>query len=99
MEKTPSTDPAWLDREYNNRALVPEHAAHFERWATTSAQARQTSRPLLDVSYGHGPGETLDIKIDGQINPSLFAGTQGRIELRDGERVLAAVPVEMTVLP
>ena len=61
MEKTPSTDPAWLDREYNNRALVPEHAAHFERWATTSAQARQTSRPLLDVSYGHGPGETLDI--------------------------------------
>ncbi len=61
MEKTPSTDPAWLNREYNNRALVPEHEAHFERWARTSAQARQGGRPLLDVSYGHGPGETLDI--------------------------------------
>ena len=44
-------------------------------------------------------GDVLTLKIDGQINPSLFAGTQGRIELRDGERVLAAVPVGMTVLP
>ncbi|WP_291088653.1 alpha/beta hydrolase [Hydrogenophaga sp.] len=61
MEKTPSTDPVWLDREYNNRALVPEHAEHFKRWAESSAQTRQSSRPLLDVSYGHGPGETLDI--------------------------------------
>ena len=32
-------DPEWLDRMYNNRALVPEHAAHFSRWAETSAQA------------------------------------------------------------
>jgi len=54
-------DPAWLDRQYNNRALVPEHAAHFARWATESAQARQTLPCLLDVAYGHGVGETLDV--------------------------------------
>jgi arylformamidase len=63
QSKTNSTclDPAWLDRQYNNRALVPEHAAHFERWATKSAQARQALPCLLDVAYGHGLGETLDV--------------------------------------
>jgi arylformamidase len=55
------TDPAWLDLQYNNRALVPEHAAHFERWAAASAQARQGLPCLLDVAYGQGPGETLDV--------------------------------------
>lgn len=61
--KTPtqSPDPAWLDRQYNNRALVPEHAAHFERWAADSAQAREQLPGLLNVAYGHGPGETLDV--------------------------------------
>jgi len=55
-------DPAWLDSQYNNRALVPEHASHFERWARDSALARQAARGAdLDVAYGHGSGETLDI--------------------------------------
>jgi len=61
--KTPtqSPDPAWLDRQYNNRALVPEHAAHFERWAADSAQAREQLPGLMNVAYGHGPRETLDV--------------------------------------
>ncbi|MGE0097580.1 MAG: alpha/beta hydrolase [Hydrogenophaga sp.] len=54
-------DPAWLDLEYNNRARVPGHLAHFERWAHDSAQARVGGRALLDVSYGLGAGETLDL--------------------------------------
>jgi arylformamidase len=58
---TARPDPAWLDRQYNNRALVPDHAAHFERWATESAQARQALPGLLDLAYGHGAGETLDV--------------------------------------
>lgn len=52
--------------------------------------------------FDYGPlktGETLAIKIDGQINPPLFAGTRGRVALRDGERELAAVPLAITVLP
>jgi arylformamidase len=65
MARTQTTptrpDPAWLDRQYNNRALVPEHAAHFARWASDSAQARQRLPALLDVTYGHGAGETLDV--------------------------------------
>ena len=54
-------DPAWLDRMYNNRALVPEHAAHFSRWAQTSAQARSSQPCTLDLPYGASPGEKLDV--------------------------------------
>ena len=54
-------DPAWLDRVYNNRALVPEHATHFTRWAETSAQARASQPCTLDLAYGKVQGETLDV--------------------------------------
>lgn len=54
-------DPAWLDAQYNNRARVPDHAAVLERWAQASALARRESQPMLDVPYGSGAGETLDI--------------------------------------
>ncbi|MCU0761837.1 MAG: alpha/beta hydrolase [Hydrogenophaga sp.] len=54
-------DPAWLESQYNNRALVPEHARHFADWARTSETARKALGGMLDVRYGHGDGETLDI--------------------------------------
>ena len=55
-------DPAWLDAQYNNRALVPEHGQHLARWAQDSAAVRQKlGNALIDVAYGHGPGETLDV--------------------------------------
>lgn len=57
----PIKDAAWHDRMYNNRALVPDFADHFAHWKNASVQARQTLKPLLDVPYGHGPSETLDI--------------------------------------
>ena len=53
-------DGAALDRQYNNRALVPDFAEHLARWAADSVQAR--SQPcVLDLPYGSGPKETLDI--------------------------------------
>jgi arylformamidase len=54
-------DGAWLERMYNNRALVPDHAAHFRRWADDSARARSEVACELDLLYGRGPGETLDV--------------------------------------
>jgi arylformamidase len=54
-------DSQWLDRMYNNRALVPEHAAHFERWSSDSAAVRRRVESRLDIAYGDGSGETLDI--------------------------------------
>jgi hypothetical protein len=51
-------------------------------------------------SYGEiEAGQKLTIKIDGQINPPLFGGTDGDIELRDGEATIARIPVEMKVMP
>lgn len=44
-------------------------------------------------------GDQLRVKFDGQINPSLFAGTAGRIELRDDTRTIASLPLDLTVLP
>jgi arylformamidase len=59
----PRLDPVWLDAQYNNRALVPGFAPIVEGWAKASALAREISREHahLDVVYGDGPGETLDI--------------------------------------
>ncbi len=54
-------DAAWHDRMYNNRALVPDFAEHFDRWRQGSELARQQHRCVLDVAYGDGPNETLDI--------------------------------------
>ena len=45
------------------------------------------------------PGERLRVKIDGQINPPLFAGTQGDIAVFDGERRIGAIPLRIKVLP
>jgi len=54
-------DPAWLDAQYNNRARIAEHAQIFERWSNASALAREQSDCALDLPYGSGPNETLDV--------------------------------------
>jgi arylformamidase len=55
------SDPAWLEAQYNNRARVPGYAQHFQRWAAASQLARANSPAHLDVAYGDGAGETLDV--------------------------------------
>ena len=57
----PTKDAAWHDRMYNNRALVPDFADHFAHWKNASSQARDALKPQVDVRYGDGPNETLDI--------------------------------------
>ena len=54
-------DAAWLEAQYNNRARVTDHAQVLARWAEASALARCQSAPHLDIAYGSGAGETLDI--------------------------------------
>jgi arylformamidase len=54
-------NPQWLDSMYNNRLLVPGHAAHFTRWTKESESAREQLPCQLDLAYGKQPGETLDI--------------------------------------
>ena len=54
-------DSAWHDRMYNNRALVPEHAQHFERWKKASQVAREHCECILDVAYGDGANDKVDV--------------------------------------
>ena len=56
---TPDTD--WLERMYNNRARVPEHGEYFARWAAESARVRAGQPSRIDLPYGQGVNETLDI--------------------------------------
>lgn len=58
----PQEDPAWLEAQYNNRARVPEHPQVLASWAEASALARAGSAGAqLDIAYGDGAGETLDV--------------------------------------
>ena len=45
-------DPQFVEREYNNRALVPEHPAIFARWDRDSDFVRFTLPCRLDLAYG-----------------------------------------------
>ena len=57
----PSFDPHWLDLQYNNRARIPEHPQIFERWERASELAREGMTCDIDVPYGDGPNELLDV--------------------------------------
>ncbi len=70
-------DPVWLDAEYNNRALVPEHAEIFARWARDSAQVRAGQRCASDLRYGDGPAETLDVFAPGAAQGAAAPGPGG----------------------
>lgn len=53
--------PQWFDSMYNNRLLVPDFARHVAAWKIHSVHARQAPDCQLDIPYGLGDGETLDV--------------------------------------
>lgn len=53
-------DPRFVEREYNNRALVPEHPAFFARWERDSDFVRSTLPCRLDLAYGPDPRHRID---------------------------------------
>ena len=57
----PQSDPDWLNAQYNNRELVPDHARHLAHWAEASALARSKADCRLDLRYGDGAQERLDL--------------------------------------
>ena len=50
-----------IEREYNNRALVPEHPAFFARWEKDSVYVRRTLECETDVAYGPDPRHRMDL--------------------------------------
>ena len=57
--QTPLT-AEFVEREYNNRALVPEHPVYFARWEKDSAFVRATLPCELDLAYGPEPRHRID---------------------------------------
>lgn len=49
-----------LEAEYNNRARVPDHPAVMQRWRET-AEAARAARPPVEIAYGPGPRELMDL--------------------------------------
>jgi arylformamidase len=55
-----SPDPAFIEREYNNRALVPDHQDYFDRWERDSDFVRSTLPGTLDLAYGPDARHRID---------------------------------------
>ncbi len=51
----------FVEREYDNRARVPEHADYFARWERDSQYVRSTLPARLDLAYGPDPRHRLDV--------------------------------------
>ncbi|WP_077001853.1 alpha/beta hydrolase [Variovorax sp. KK3] len=60
-EEDMQNSPAWYDAQYNNRARVPEHPAILAHWAESSARAYERPGWALDLPYGSGAAERLDL--------------------------------------
>ncbi len=70
------TDPIFLDydrdaldRQYDNRRAVPAFAEFLTAYVTDSVAARSELHSRLDVAYGPGAAETLDIFLPGGSEP------------------------------
>jgi arylformamidase len=53
--------PEAVERGYNNRAAVPDHPRWLAYYPRASAEAREALASKLDLRYGPGPKETLDL--------------------------------------
>jgi arylformamidase len=53
--------PEEVERGYNNRAAVPDHPRWLAHYPRASAEARAALAPKVDLRYGRGPKETLDL--------------------------------------
>lgn len=54
-------DKHWLNSMYNNRLLVPEFPQYLVNWERGSVAARAGQTCVLDLPYGAGQNESLDV--------------------------------------
>ena len=61
MSAATAYTPEFVERGYNNRAAVPDHERWLAHYPVASAEARAALAPKMDLRYGPGPKETLDL--------------------------------------
>ena len=69
---TTTINPAWLDAQYNNRALVPDFQKYLDRWKALSSKVRADQLCRLDTPYGAGGSDDLNQTLD------IFPSTSSR---------------------
>jgi len=55
------TTPEFVEREYNNRALVRDYQRYFDRWTRDSEFVRATLSGKLDLAYGPDARHRIDL--------------------------------------
>ncbi len=61
MKTIPNLTPAFCNKAYNNRLLVPNAADIIAGWTATSKSLRRRFAALYDLPYGDGSAERLDL--------------------------------------
>jgi arylformamidase len=51
----------FAERQYNLRAAFPDHVQWLARWAAESERARSSLYATLNIRYGAGPKQTIDL--------------------------------------
>ena len=64
-----------------------------------SADAETGDPDWVLYTFDPPPGPTLRVFYDARLEPGRQDGVSGAVQVRDGERVLAEVPIETRVLP
>ena len=91
-------DPEWLERMYNNRKLVPASGEYMARWAEKSADVRAAMPCVLDLRYGDGPNETVDVfpaaRADAPVLVFLHGGYWRALDKNDHSFIAPAFTAE-----
>ncbi|MGC1816146.1 MAG: alpha/beta hydrolase [Casimicrobiaceae bacterium] len=69
--------PEEVERGYNNRAAVPDHPYWLAQFASRSKAAIEALKPALDLRYGAGDGETLDLYLPATPSRGTFVFIHG----------------------
>ena len=67
----------FCDREYNARAMIPDHPAIFARWARVAQDVRAHAHARLDLAYGSSPKQSLDVFPAAHADAPLFVFVHG----------------------
>lgn len=66
-----------VERGYNNRAAVPDHARWLAMFSERSREAKARFKPREDLRFGPGPLETLDLFVPATAAQGTFVFLHG----------------------
>jgi len=75
--EAPRYTAEFVERGYNNRAAVPDHPQFMAEYVERSRVAREALKPQLELRYGPGPKETLDLFVPRERARGTFAFVHG----------------------